>query len=158
MSLWQWLCYLKITQGVFCFDCLSRAHYGSCCLSILFFLKLKCKMFKMMPCWYRKFVHSFTLYLTSDFSQYLSQTISPCPILPLNYPYTVTFDLVSGDLRGGNNKKKTLEKRNVAYTLFFTLFKKAFFWLWPGQKRKKTCVFVWCLTNNAVDHLTIRSN
>ena len=32
------------------------------------------------------------------------------PILPLNYPYTVTFDLVSGDLRGGNNKKKKLMK------------------------------------------------
>ena len=65
------------------------------------------------------------------------------PILPLNYPYTVTFDLVSGDLRGGNNnKKKTHEKHNVASTPFFTLFKKAFFWLWPGQKRKKTCIFV----------------
>ena len=60
------------------------------------------------------------------------------PTLPLNYPDIVTFDLVSGDLRGGNNKKKkTHEKCNVAYTLFFTLFKKAFFWLWPGQKRTK---------------------
>ena len=51
------------------------------------------------------------------------------PILPLNYPYIVTFHLVSSDLRGGNDKKKTDEKRNVAYTLVFALFKKAFFWL-----------------------------
>ena len=39
-------CYLKITQGAFCFDCLSRAHYGSCFLSILFFLKLKTQNFR----------------------------------------------------------------------------------------------------------------
>ena len=49
------------------------------------------------------------------------------PILALNYPYTVTFDLVASDLRGGNYKKKrTHEKCNVAYTLFFTLLRKHF--------------------------------
>ena len=59
------------------------------------------------------------------------------PILPLDYPYIVTFHLVSGDLRGGNDKKKTHEKRNIAYTLFIPIFKKA----WPGQKRKKKPYF-----------------
>ena len=32
--------YLKITKGVFCFDCLF----------VIFFLKLKRKIFEMMPC------------------------------------------------------------------------------------------------------------
>ena len=58
------------------------------------------------------------------------------PTLPLNYPYIVTFHLVSGDLQGGNNRNKLL-KCNVVYTLLFALFEKEFFWLWPEQKRKK---------------------
>ena len=63
--------------------------------------------------------------------------------LPLLQTYQHTSILVSGVISGvATIKKKTHEKRNVAYTLFFTLFKKAFFWLWPGEKRKKTCVFV----------------
>ena len=159
MSLRQWLCYLKITQGAFCFDCLSRAHYGSCCLSISFFLKLKRKIFEMMPWWYWKFVHSFILYLISDFSHYPSQTISPCsyptPQLPIDCNFSTGF---RWQRRGGVatlKEKKTHEKRNIAFTLLRPIFKKAFFWLWAGQKRKKTRIFAWCLTNNAVDHLTI---
>ena len=42
----------KITKGEFCFDCLF----------IIFFLKLKCKFFEMMPCSFRKFIHSFIVY------------------------------------------------------------------------------------------------
>ena len=52
---------------------------------------------------------------------------------PLTTPYIVTFHLVSGDLRGGNDKKYTVKKRNVVLTLLFALSKKAFLWLWPGQ-------------------------
>ena len=64
------------------------------------------------------------------------------PIPPLNYPYIAAIHLVSGDLWGCNDKKKkTHEKRNVAYIHFFALFKKASFWLWPGQKRKKKTYF-----------------
>ena len=76
--------------------------------------------------------------LISYFSQYPSQTISPCP-----YPtYIVAFHLVSSDLHGGNEKKKTHVKRNVAYTLFFTLFKKHFSGYGLARKGKKKNVFL----------------
>ena len=38
-------------------------------------------------------------------------------------------------LWGGNDKNNPL--KNAMYVVF-VLSKKAFFWLWPGQKRKKT--------------------
>ena len=64
----------------------------------------------------------------SDFSQCPSQTISPCPQptpqLPATTPYIVTFHLVSGDLRGGNDKKKLLKnamsKHLIGNTPFLT--------------------------------------
>ena len=46
-----------------------------------------------------------------DLSQYSSQTISPCPTLPLKYPNIVTFNLVSSDLQGGNDKNILLKNK-----------------------------------------------
>ena len=53
-------------------------------------------------------MHSFS-FLMIDLSQYSSQTISPCPTLPLKYPNIATFHLVSSDLQGGNDKNILLK-------------------------------------------------
>ena len=112
-----------------------------------FFLKLKRKIFEMMHWWYWKFVHSFILYLISDFRHYPSQTISPCsyptPQLPLDCNFSTGF---RWQRRGGVatlKEKKTHEKRNIAFTLLRPIFKKAFFLAmgWP-EKEKNPYFFV----------------
>ena len=45
----------------------------------------------------------------SDFSQCPSDNFSLPPTYPSTTPYIVTFHLVSGDLRGGNDKNKLLK-------------------------------------------------
>ena len=69
------------------------------------------------------------------------------PTYPSPTPYIVTFHLVSGDAPGRQRKNETLKKRNVGRTLLFALFKKAFLWLWAGQKREKPSIFVLGLTD-----------
>ena len=85
-----------------------------------FFLKLKHKIFKMMPCQCRKFIHSFIhsfiFYLKVIVTSILHRLFLLAPTLPLNYPYIVTFHLVSGDLQGGNNRNKLLKMQCSIYS------------------------------------------
>ena len=86
---------------------------------VYFFLNSKRNIFERLASTGNLF-----MYLLSHFFIYL--VIFPCPE-PTPH-LSLTFTLVSGDLRG-----VTLGKRNVAYTLFLALFKNTFVWLWPGQ-------------------------
>ena len=71
------------------------------------------------------------------------------PTLPLNYPNIVTFHLVSGDLRGGNDKNILLKN-----SLFSPFSRKHFSGYGLARKGKRKNVV---LCDNAFDHLTIRS-
>ena len=115
----------------------------------------------MMPCYSRKFIHSFIhsfiFYLKVIVTSILHRLFLLAPTLPLNYPYIVTFHLVSGDLQGGNNRNKLLKMQCSIYS-FIRPFWERIFLAMAWTEKEKTCTFVQCLTDNAVDHLMIGSN
>ena len=103
------------------------------------------------------FIHSFIFYLKVIVTSILHRLFLLAPTLPLNYPYIVTFHLVSGDLQGGNNRNKLLKMQCSIYS-FIRPFWERIFLAMAWTEKEKTCTFVQCLTDNAVDHLMIGSN
>ena len=99
------------------------------------------------------FTHSFFFYyyyFMSDFSDYISLTDyfslppTPTPQLPLH-----CNPVISGVATIKTNARKT---QCSIFSFFRPFYKSTFLSMtWP-EKGKKSVFFVWCLTDNAVDH------